>query len=397
MGALSGLRVLDFSRFLPGPYCTWLLADQGAEVIRVEHPRELAKQAKVFGWDRLDDAGRAKVRARDMLARGKKSLKLDIGNAEVREVLLRLGESVDVVVEDYRPGVLERLGLGYADFAARNPKVVYTSLTLCGQTGPLRDKPGHDPVALALSGVLSRTGENPAAPGLPGFAAADVSTGSHAAFATLAAVMAARASGQGQHVDVAMADCSMTLLANLVSRYENPDDAPPRGTRRNDMGMWRCADGEWLVTTDMEPRFWADFCIAMGVPDYTAAQLDRARADEIRTRLQEIFATQPRAYWLAHLGAAGTQFAPVNSLSEALAEPHFAQRGMVIDTPAPDGTVMRHLGPPVRLAEAPTPTASVMAGTDNHDLLTALGLSEEEIDRITRHQPEPRDKRRQDP
>ncbi|SDY61092.1 CaiB/BaiF CoA transferase family protein [Citreimonas salinaria] len=378
MSALSGLRVLDFSRLLPGPYCTWLLADQGAEVIRVEHPRELAKQARVFGWDRMDDAGRARQRARDMLARGKKSICLDLGDMRAQDALRQLAATVDVVVEDYRPSVLASLGLGHDALSEANPKLVTTSLTLCGQTGPLRDKPGHDPVALALAGVLSRTGEDPEAPGLPGFAAADVATGAHAAFATLAAVMEARATGQGRHVDVAMTDCSMTLLANLVARYENPEDAPPRGARRADMGLWRCADGEWLVTTDMEPRYWQNFCETMGKPHYADWQLDPDRRAEIREGLQAIFATEPRAHWLARLEAAGTQFAPVNTLAEALAEPHFVERGMVIALDAPGGALTQ-LGPPVRLGAFNSPHPAVSPGTHTAAVLSEIGLDPDQI------------------
>lgn len=381
MSALSGLRVLDFSRLLPGPYCTWLLADQGAEVIRVEHPRELAKQAKVFGWDKLDDAGRARQRARDMLGRGKKSICLDLGDADAQETLRKLAATVDVVVEDYRPGVLDSLGLGYDRMAKAHPGLVYTSLTLCGQTGPLRNKPGHDPVALALSGVLSRTGEDPDAPGLPGFAAADVATGAHAAFATLAAVMQARAAGQGQHVDVAMTDCSMVLLANLIARHEDLTALPPRGARRADMGLWRCADDTWLVTTDMEPRYWADFCDAMGKPDYARWQMDPDRRAEIRDGLQAIFATKPRAHWLAHLGAAGTQFAPVNTLAEAMAEPHFHARGMVIVLDAPGGALTQ-AGPPVRLGPFTPPSPAALPGTHTGQILADLGLSDIEINAL---------------
>ncbi len=383
MTALAGLRVLDFSRLLPGPYATWLLADQGAEVIRVEHPRELAKQAKVFGWDKLDDAGRARQRARDMLARGKKSICLDLGDAEAQATLRRLAATVDVVVEDYRPGVLDSLGLGYEAMSAQNRALVYTSMTLCGQTGPLRDKPGHDPVALALAGVLSCTGEDPEAPGLPGFAAADVVTGAHAGFATLAAVMQARATGQGQHVDVAMADCSLVLLANLIARYEDPAEIPPRGTRRADMGLWRCADGEWLVTTDMEPRYWITFCEAMGKPDYAAWQLDPARRAEIREGLQAIFATRPRDHWLAHLEAAGTQFAPVNSLADALKEPHFRDRGMVIALDAPGGALTQ-AGPPVRLGPFAPPEPAALPGTHTAEVLRGLDLSDTEINALAR-------------
>ncbi len=378
-GALSGLRVLDFSRLLPGPYCTWLLADQGAEVIRVEHPRELKKQAKIFGWDRLSPEQRQRQRARDILARNKKSLKLDIGNSAAKAALHKLAGSVDVIVEDYRPGVLSGLGLGYDELSTANPALVYTSLTLCGQTGPYRDKPGHDPVALALSGVLSRTGENPDAPGLMGVAAADVTTGSHAAFATLAAVMQARETGKGQHVDVAMADCSFSLIANLLSRYETPDDAPPRGTRRIDLGLWECADGLWLCTTDMEPRYWETFCTAMGHPEFIPLQLDRAKADEIRTALASKFAAQPRAHWLKHLEAAGTQFAPVNSVSEALNDPHFHARNMVIEVDVAGGAPLRQIGAPVRLSDGPPPVPAVMPGTHNREILKSLDLSDAEI------------------
>lgn len=378
MTALAGLRVLDFSRLLPGPYATWLLADQGAEVIRVEHPRELAKQARVFGWDRLDDAGLRRQRARDMLARGKKSVCLDLGDPAAQAALRRLAATVDVVVEDYRPGVLEGLGLGHAALSAQHPALVTTSLTLCGQTGPLRDRPGHDPVALALAGVLSRTGEDPDAPGLPGFAAADVATGAHAAFATLAAVMEARATGRGRHVDVAMTDCALTLLANLIARYERPEDVPPRGTRRADLGLWRCADGKWLCTTDMEPRYWATFCEVLGKPEFVPWQLDPARRALIREELQALFATAPRAHWLDLLGRAGTQFAPVNDLAEALAEPHFHARGMVIVLDAPGGALTQ-IAPPVRLGPFVAPDPAVPAGTHTRDVLAAIGLPDAEI------------------
>ncbi|QDC10241.1 CoA transferase [Oceanicola sp. D3] len=380
--ALQGLRVLDFSRLLPGPYCTWLMADQGAEVIRVENPRELAKQARVFGWDRLSPEEMAHQRGRDMLARGKQSVMLDIGDAGAQQALRDLASTCDIVIEDYRPGVLAGLGLGYDDMAAGNPTLVYLSLTLTGATGPLAGKPGHDPVALALSGVLSRCGEDPEAPGLPGIPAADIATGAHAAFAALAAWQAAKVTGQGRHVDVAMADCSMTMLANILARHQNPADAPARGSRRADLGLWQCADGKWLCTTDMEPRYWAKFCEVMGKPEFIAAQLDPARRDEIRTTLAAIFAAQPRAHWLALFERAGTQFAPVNDVVEALAEPHFRDRGMVVEVEAPGGTLTQ-LGPPVRLGGEPAPAPARLPGADTHAVLARLGLDAQTITALT--------------
>ncbi|MFY0633249.1 MAG: CoA transferase [Vannielia sp.] len=377
-GTLAGLRVLDFSRLLPGPYCTWLMADQGAEVIRVENPRELAKQARVFGWDRLSPEQMARQRGRDMLARGKKSVMLDMGDPAAQKALRQLAASCDMVVEDYRPGVLDGLGLGYEDLVPDNKALVYVSVTLTGATGPLAGKPGHDPVALALSGVLSRCGEDPEAPGLPGIPAADIATGAHAAFAAMAAWHAAKATGQGRHVDVSMADCSMTMVANILSRHENPADSPPRGARRADLGLWKCADGKWICTTDMEPRYWARFCEAMGTPEFADAQMDASRRDEIREALASLFAAHPRSHWLALFERAETQFAPVNDVAEALAEPHFRARGMVVEVEAPGGALTQ-LGPPVRLGGEPRPTPAQLPGADTRTVLASLGLDAKAI------------------
>src|SRR5690606_35803876 len=136
MSALEGVRIVDFSKFLPGPYCTWLLADMGAEVIRIENPREIAKQAKVFGWDKLSTAERQRLREGDILARNKRSVMLDIGDPDAQEVIKVLVATADIVVEDYRPGVMNQIGLGYDALRAVKPDLIYTSLTLCGQTGP---------------------------------------------------------------------------------------------------------------------------------------------------------------------------------------------------------------------------------------------------------------------
>lgn len=370
--ALTGVRVLDFSRLLPGPYCTWLLADMGADVIRVENPRELDKQARVFGWDRLSVEERKRLRERDILARNKRSLRLDIGDASAQDQLKALASDVDVVVEDYRPGVLDSLGLGYADLSALNPRLVYCSLTLCGQTGPYRDKPGHDPVALSIAGVTSRIGEDPEAPGFAGIPAADVVTGTHAAFGVLAALRAAERDGIGQQVDIAMSDCSMTLLANVISRHENLDDIPPRGSRRADMGLWRTADDQFVCTTDMEPRYWQRFCELVGHPEYVPLQNDAAERPRIRKTLESIFLQKTRAEWLIELEQAGTQFAPVHTVSEALEDPHNRARGMALEVAGSDGRPVRQLGSPVHLSRTPPRVRHLgrLAGADNGNLLS---------------------------
>ena len=384
MMALEGLRVLDFSRLLPGPYCTWLLADMGAEVIRVENPREVSKQAKVFGWDKLGEEERARLRRQDILARNKRSLLLDLGDAEAQEVLTALAAEVDVVVEDYRPGVLDGLGLGYQSLKAINSRLVYCSLTLCGQTGPYRDKPGHDPIALAISGAGSRIGEDPEAPGFAGIPAADVITGTHAAFGILAALRARDRDGEGQHVDIAMSDCSMALIVNLLSRHPDITTIPPRGTRRADMGIWRTSDGKFICTTDMEPRYWRRFCEAVGREDLIPLQMDVASRASIRRELEAVFATRSLAEWLAVLEGAGTQFAPVLEVAEALADPHNVARNKVVDVPVPHEAPVRQLGLPVKLGRTPGAIRSLapLPGADTKAILDRLGLSDAEVQRL---------------
>lgn len=375
MSALEGIRVIDFSKFLPGPYCTWLLADMGADVIRVENPREIAKQLQVFGWDKLSEAERTGLREGDILARNKRSIMLDMGDADALEAIKQLVATADVVVEDYRPGVMDKIGLGYETLKAVKPDLIYTSLTLCGQTGPYRDKPGHDPIALSIAGVLSRIGEDPDEPSFSGIPAADVVTGTNAAFATLAALRERDRTGQGRHVDVAMSDCAMGLLVNVLSRYPDVSKIPPRGARRADIGLWRTRDDLFICTTDMEPRYWQQFCIAVERPDFIAAQNDQSRRPEIRAALEAIFAARTRAEWLDILGAAGTQFAPVLDVAEALDDPHNRARGMVLETQTSTGKV-RHIGQPVRLGEkTEIRNLGRFPGSDTEEVLDQLGIA----------------------
>jgi crotonobetainyl-CoA:carnitine CoA-transferase CaiB-like acyl-CoA transferase len=352
-GALDDVFVVDFSKFLPGPYCTWMLADLGAEVVRIEHPRELAKQAEVFGTAGQSPAEHRLRRARDIFARNKKSVLLDPGEAASRPTLEALIRRADVLVEDYRPGVMAGMGLSYDDAAALNPRLVYCSVTLCGQTGPYRDKPGHDPIALAISGALSRVGENAAAPQFPGLPIADLMTGSNAVIGVLAALHARQASGRGQHVDIAMSDTAMALIATTVARNPDLSRLAPRDRRRVDTGLWRCADGRWICTTDMEPRYWARFCEAVGRPDFIPLQLDADRRAEMIAELEAVFLTRTSRVWLDVFEGARTQAAPVLEVAEALADPHNVARGMAPKHRTEDGVEVQHIGSPIKLSETP--------------------------------------------
>lgn len=374
--ALGDLFVLDFSKFLPGPYCTWLLADLGAEVVRVEHPRELAKQAQVFGVQGLTQEQQDLRRARDVFARNKKSILLDPGDPASRPLLEALVRRADILVEDYRPGVMEKMGLGYAALVVLNPRLIYCSVTLCGQSGPYRDKPGHDPIALSIAGALSRCGEDAAAPSFPGVPIADLLAGSNAAIGILAALTARATTGRGQHVDIAMSDSAMALIANLVTRNADLTALPPRGRRRADQGLWRCADGRFVCTTDMEPRYWARFCQAVGRPEFIELQLQSDRWDEMRRELEAVFAARPSSQWLAIFDTAGTQAALVYEPAEALEDPHNLARDMAPVRDGPDGAPIRQIGCPIKLSETPGVFRHLAhaPGRDTADVAALLGL-----------------------
>ena len=375
--ALADVFVLDFSKFLPGPYCTWMLADLGAEVVRVEHPREIAKQAQVFGLQNLTQDEQRLRRARDIFARNKKSILLDPGDAASKPLLHDLVRRADVLVEDYRPGVMERMGLGYQALAEINPRLIYCSVTLCGQSGPYRDRPGHDPIALSIAGVLSRCGEDPQAPSFPGVPAADLLTGSNAVIGVLTALHVRAATGKGQRVDIAMSDSAMAMLGNLISRNPDLSDLPPRGRRRADAGLWRCADGRFICTTDMEPRYWAKFCEVVGRPDFIPLQLDLGRWVEIRSALEAIFRARSSADWLAAFEAAGTQAALVYEPAEAVADPHNRARGMAPVYPGPAGEAVQHIGCPIKLSQSPAAFRHLahLPGEDDEQVRRQFGAS----------------------
>lgn len=374
MTALDGLTVLDFSRFLPGAYFGWLAGDMGAEVIRIEHPRELAKARAMFG-SASDESAEVLRRARPTYTRNKRSLLLNPGHPQAAPVLHALVARADVLLEDYRPGVMAAMGLGYEALAAINPRLIYCSVSFAGQTGPLAGRAGHDPAALAVAGALSRLNGTPE-PTLPGAQVADVLAGAHASIAVLAALQARHASGRGQHVDVAMTDAAMPLLMVALGRAEEPDRIGfPDGAWHPKGGVWRCADGEWLCTTDMEPRYWARFCEAVGRPDYAARQFDTAAHPAMREDLATLFAAQPRAYWLGLFEAADTQAMPVLTPGEALRHPHAQARDMHVSLPTSAGAV-EQIGTPFHLSDNPPvpPRPAPLPGADNAAILTELGF-----------------------
>ena len=328
---LEDIKVVDFSRFLPAAYASWICADMGAEVIRIEHPRELAKQEAMFGKDG-DPAAALRTRARPSFFRNKRSLLLNPGNAAARPVLERLIRGADVLIEDYRPGVMAKMGYGYEAMAALNPRLIYLSVSLAGQTGPLAGRAGHDPLALALAGALPRL-NGLGKPSLPGLQVADPLAGAHAIVGLLLALRAREKSGRGQQVDIAMSDASLPLQMVSMARYDDLDDMPAPGTWNPKGGVWECADGKYLCTTDMEPAYWQRFCEAVGRPEFAALQQDKAQHARMEAELTQLFRTRPRDEWVELLGSNGIPCAPILDPAEAFQHPQVQALGIFQSPP----------------------------------------------------------------
>jgi len=362
---LAGVRVLDLTRLLPGPMCTLHLADLGADVIKIE------------------DTGAGDYAApalRGLVQRNKRAMRIDLKQPAGVDVLQALARTADVLVEGFRPGVMDRLGVGYGSLSGLNPKLVFCSITGYGQHGPWRDEPGHDLNYCALAGVadqIGRAGEPPALSNLP---VADLLGGSlTAAMGLLAALFDAQRSGRGRHVDIAIADgvlahAVVPMLSVLKHGHAQPAGSDKLSGGLACYGLYRTLDGRHLAVGALERKFWDRFCELLGREDLKPRHLppDAAGTDALRSELAEIIGSQPLAYWQQRLAGSGCCVTPVLRLEEALDEPHFHARGMVVQPP---GGGPRQLGCPVKMTghHFAVHRAAPEPGQHSDELLAELG------------------------
>jgi crotonobetainyl-CoA:carnitine CoA-transferase CaiB-like acyl-CoA transferase len=380
---LENVKILDMSRMLPGPYCTWLLADMGAEVIRIEQPSEIAKSDKAHNIASADSATRRKMRVYDFFSRNKKSLLIDLKKDKSRKVIYRLAEKCDVFVEDYRPGAMEQFGLDYEQIRKINPQIVYCSISLCGQTGPYRRKAGHDPIALSLSGVLGQILSEDKVPVIPDpVLMGDVIAGLSAANGILLALRVKERDGRGQHVDISMMDTVMPLLGGMYQQYFRDGVIPERRDKTAYLGVWKTKDRKYICTTNLEQQYWENFCRAIGKEEFIPFQHDKAKKEAMIATINEIIMTRTRDEWILLLTEAGSQVAPVYAIDEALNDPQVLHRQMVLETEDQTMGRIKQLGIPIKLSETPgkiRKTAS-LPGEDTRETLSQLGYSDEEIE-----------------
>lgn len=386
---LAGLRILDLTRLLPGPAATLHLADYGAEVIKIE---DLGEGDYLRSFPPLvRDAHGAPINPTWVaLNRGKRSLRLNLKAAEGRELLLRLCEGADALVESFRPGTLAKLGLGWEVLHARAPRLVLCSISGYGQQGPLRLAAGHDLNYIALAGVLDQIRAD-GRPAVPNLQLGDVHGGTLAALsALLIALLGAQRSGQGRHVDVAMTDA---LLAHHVFPHGDLDagQAPVPGATLLTGGVacyhvYACADRLHLAVGALELKFWRSFCTAVGLDElagtHWSQQPEQApgtpAARALIARVTAHLAAQPRAHWLAQLAAADACTAPVLTPAEAIEHPQVAARSLVHRV---DGVT--HVGPLAAMSQYHFTVAPTEApGASTRTLLAELGLPAPEIERL---------------
>ncbi len=376
---LEGIRVLDLTRLLPGPFCTMLLADMGADVVKVEEP---GRGDYMRAYPPLREGQSIVFNA---INRNKRSITLNLKSEAGRTALLRLAARADVVVEGNRPGVMDRLGLGWATLCSHNPKLVLCSITGFGQTGPWAQRAGHDLNYMAIAGALGLNAERGGDPHPLGVQVADIGAGAQgAATAILGALLDVARGGEGRHLDVSMTDGALSWLAVPIAQMIAEDGgAAGRGDLRLTgryacYRVYRTKDGGYYSVGALEPKFWQELCDAFGRPDLVARQYDEGAAQAaLQREVELIFATRTRDEWQALLGDRDVCCEPVLELDEVLRHPHVAARGLVVNTPT--GT---ELAPAVRLEEDWRRLPAPGLGEHTVELLAEVGIEGEELDRM---------------
>ena len=384
---LEDVRVLDLTRLLPGGFCTLLLADLGADVIKVEDTGQGDYVRWAPPYYGSDDHTPLGTRSAIYLSlnRNKRSIRLDLKQERGRQALIKLAETADVLVESFRPGVLDKLGVGYEVLGQANPALVYCPITGYGQDGPHRDRAGHDMNYLGLNGVLSLTGEPDGPPIQSGAQIADLGGGAlMAAVGILAALHEARRSGEGQLVDISMTDGSLAWLVMEAGRYFGSGEVPKRGEVMLSGGIvcyrpYEAKDG-WVTCGALEPKFWASFCKGVGREDLIEKQFEKP-GSPAHAQVAEIFRGRTREEWRAFNNQHDAMIEPVLELDEALSSELVREREMVISYEQPEFGEVKQLGFPIKLSRTPADVHRPAPALGEHtmEVLQEAGYSSEEV------------------
>ncbi len=386
MKPLDGITVLDLTRLLPGAVATMMLGDFGADIIKIEEPGmgDPARQSR---------AGIKQPGAYFLATnRNKRSVTINLKHERGREIFLRLVAEADVVVEGFRPGVMDRLGVGYETLKAINPRLIYCAITGYGQDGPYRLKAGHDANYLSVAGLLSVNGPKGGPPVLSGVQLADLAGGSlHAVIGVLLALQARARTGEGQMVDVSMMDGSLALMYVPFASYLANGTQPQRGNEGLS-GRYACyqiyetKDGRHLSLGALEPKFWENACRVLGREDFIEKCFSNSAQEEMIAAFREIFKTRTAAEWLAAFEAVDTCVALINDIAEMIDDPQVRHRGLIAEIEHPEAGKIKQIAPTVKLSVTPGEMRlpPPLLGEHTREILQSVGYTDEMIESLAR-------------
>ncbi|MDO8875208.1 MAG: CoA transferase [Pseudolabrys sp.] len=384
--ALSNLRVLDLTQVLSGPFCTQMLSDMGAEVIKLEGPQgDVSREMPPFrpGEDSVYYLS---------INRNKQSIVVDMKTEQGLDLVRKLALTSDVVVENFRPGVCERLGLSATALRAQKPSLIWCSISGFGQTGPYRDKPAYDIIVQALSGGMSLTGARDGVSVRAGIPIADLTAGMYAAFAIVSALHRRERTGQGDVIDISMLDCQAAMLCYQAAFYLNSGVVPGHQGREHDgiatYGTFAAADGIEVVIAAVTERMWATLCEILGCPElikdarFVTAEDRKINRAALIPILQQRFLLESAEEWMKRCDRKGVPAGIVNKLDRVMADPQITHRGMIVELAGKDDQHARVIGDPIFFQEAKRPTLQYPPASGEHTvtvLKDVLGLEESEI------------------
>jgi CoA:oxalate CoA-transferase len=378
-GPLSGILVVDLSRILAGPYCTLLMAEMGARVIKVEPPKG-GDDARAYG-----PFVNGKSTYFASVNRGKESIALDLKNDEHRKIFEKLLEKADVVVENFRPGTMEKLGYGWETLHATYPKLIYASASGFGHTGPNSKDPAYDMVMQGQGGMMSITGNEGQPPSRVGMSIGDIGAGLYTAVAVNAALVHRLKTGESTKVDIAMFDCQLALLENAIMRYTVEKEIPgPLGARHPTITPFEAfatADGSMIIAAGNDGLF-VKMCEALGRPDmatnpeYKSNALRQKSQKKLKQEIESVLKTNTTDHWIAVVSKGGVPCGPINNIAQAIAHPQVEARNMLVDVPDGSGGTLKLAGNPLKMSAFPDPTTRPAAPDldgDRDAILSYLG------------------------
>lgn len=384
---LEAIRVLDLSRLLPGPYATMILGDMGAEVLKIEEPN-YGDPARLVP-PRLKEEGALFL----TVNRNKKSVSLNLKDPRGVEAFMKLASKSDVIIEGFRPGVVDRLGIGYKQVSQINPKIVYCSITGYGQSGPMVERSGHDINYIALGGVLGLTVDAKGTPVIPSVQIGDLGGGLMAVIGVLSALVAREKTGKGQYIDIAMMDAALSMLPVMSANFFAGKDVEI-GSHSQLTGhypfynVYKTKDGKFLSLGALEPKFWKNFCEAVGRKDFIEKQFAEGKDKErLYTEIRSLFLSKTRDEWLKHFADKDVCCEPVLNIPDALSSPQASHRAMIFEMEHPVEGALKQVGSPFKFSDTPVrmQCPPPKLGQHTEDILTSIaGYTPDELRKLKR-------------